>query len=73
MGHYESCNDQGVKTDNLSSESLSLLDNQSTESTVREAEAPIATQSNCETIDNQTQYTVGHHVPTQVQAEAPLS
>ena len=73
MGQYESFNDQGVKTDNLSSESLSLLDNQSTESTVREAEAPIATQSNCETIDNQTQYTVGHHVPTQVQAEATLS
>ena len=73
MGQYESFNDQGVKTDNLSSESLSLLDNQSTESTVREAEAPIATQSNCETIDNQTQYTVGHHVPTQVQTEATLS
>ena len=40
---------------------------------MREAEATIATQSNCETIDNQTQHTVGHHVPTQVQAEATLS
>ena len=37
------------------------------------AEAPIATQSNCETIDNQTPHTVGHHVPTQVQAEVTLS
>ena len=37
------------------------------------AEAPFATQSNCETIDNQTPHTVGHHVPTKVQAEVTLS
>ena len=64
---------KGHRKTNLSYESLNLLDNQSTESTVREAEAPFATQSNCETIDNQTQHTVGQHVPTQVRAEATLS
>ena len=73
VGQYESFNDQGVKTDNLSCESLSLLDDKIIESTVREAEAPIATQSNSKTIDNQTPHTVGHHVPTQVQAEVTLS